>query len=157
MELEGTLRQFPLSELLSLMVSSAVTGALALSGEGESGRVWSRSGRIVHATLGMLRGVAALERMAELRDARFHFVSGEKINDESLWSDPWLALGMVLRHERLMQQLRPFIPGLSWQPVLRAEGGTNGVRLPGIVVVPASADDGGPLADEIVVVVQAEG
>lgn len=130
MELEGTLRQFALSELLSLMVSSAVTGALALSGEGESGRVWSRSGRIVHATLGMLRGVAALERMAELREARFHFVSGEKINDESLWSDPWLALGMVLRHERLMQQIRPFIPGLAWQPVLRAEGGKNGVRLP---------------------------
>ena len=30
MELEGTLRQFPLSELLSLMVSSAVTGAPGL-------------------------------------------------------------------------------------------------------------------------------
>lgn len=149
MELEGTLKQFALSELLSLMVSSAVTGALALSGENESGRIWSRSGRLVHAIFGELRGVAALERMAELREARFRFQSGVKINDESLWSDPWLALGMVLRHERLMQKLRPYISSLSWQPLLRAEGGTNGVRLPADAWPLIAAADGQRSISEI--------
>ena len=130
MELNGTLIQFPLSELLSMIGSSMVTGMLEVSGEAETGQVYTRSGQLTHACLGELRGQAALERMVELRAARFRFVGGVRHNEHTLWGDPWLTVGLVLRHERLMQRIRSSIPTMTSIPMLRVEGGAHGVKLP---------------------------
>lgn len=130
MELHGTLNQFPLSELMSLMASCTVTGALEIQGENENGQVFCRSGRMTHAQVGELRGMAALEHLIELGEASFTFNGGAKASEETLWGDPWMLIGLVIRRERLLVRIRMQIPNLHCVPQLSADGVKEGVRIP---------------------------
>jgi len=120
MQLEGTLDQFSLSELLSMMVSSSVKGVLEIGAQASIGQIFCRDGWLYHATAGEQTGVAAIRHIVKAHTAAFCFVPGIASPAETLWRDPEVLIAFIRRQEQLHAQLRPSIPSLDWVPTLLA-------------------------------------
>ena len=119
MKLEGSIRTFPLRELIDMVVYSSVTGVLNLFDQGPPGHLYFRDSVLYHVDRGAARGEEALAELFELSNATFAFVSDLTVEEESL-SD---ALGQHLQNaERTAarwRQLRPHIPHLELIPRLK--------------------------------------
>ena len=119
MKLEGSIRTFPLRELIDMVVYSSVTGVLNLFDQGPPGHLYFRDSVLYHVDRGASRGEEALAELFELSNATFAFVSDLTVEEESL-SD---ALGQHLQNAERMaarwRQLRPYIPHLDLIPRLK--------------------------------------
>lgn len=120
MELEGNIKQFPLAELVHMIVYSSVTGALEIGQGGTLGRIYSRDGRIYHASAGDATGVEAFCRLFEQTEAPFRFVAGVEAGIETLWQDPWELVVYAERRVEAWRHVRAFIPSLDCLPMLRS-------------------------------------
>jgi hypothetical protein len=129
MQLEGSTRQFPLSELIALMSESAVTGMLEIGAPDRAGRIFCHTGQVYHAEAGDQSGFDAIRAMIQADEAPFRFVSGARHNAETLWPDSLSLIGYLRRQELLQRRMRRHIPTLEWIPALRASGGGEDVRL----------------------------
>lgn len=121
MLLESTLSQFALSELLSMMVASSVTGVLEVGTPAAPiGRLFCRGGQIYHATAGELEGQAALDELITIADAPFRFIAGAQSDESSLSADSIALVELVRRRELYYKEMREHVPGFDWVPVLSA-------------------------------------
>lgn len=120
MQLEGTLDQFSMRELIEMIVYSSVTGVLEVRVGGDVGRLFFRDGLPYHADLSALVGFDALCRMFEERDAPFRFVSVGEAKVETLWGDPWDLIARAQDLASQWAQVRSHIPDLTVVPLLRS-------------------------------------
>ena len=81
-EVEGTLAQIPLADLIQLFHGNRRSGVVELvrtpdaSGPVQAGAVWLHDGNVVHASAGVqVRGEKALFRLLAWRDGRFTFTA----------------------------------------------------------------------------------
>jgi hypothetical protein len=130
MQLESTLQQFPLSEIMAMMVASLVSGGLEIGSPSRPiGRLFCRDGRLYHAVAGDRTGIAAIRRLAEERDAPFRFIAGMVCEEATLPYDSEVSVGLAKRTEQLWSQVRPYLPSLEWVPVLCENSTEEQVRL----------------------------
>jgi uncharacterized protein DUF4388 len=129
MKLEGSIRQFPLSDLISMILTNSATGVLEVGGPALIGQIFCRSGRIYHALAGEQDGVEAIRHMIEAYDVPFRFIGGVRHAAETLWPDAQMLIGFARRQEQLLRRVRPYIPSLDWVPVLCASNSRDGVRI----------------------------
>lgn len=129
MQLNGTLEQFPLRELIEMIVYSSVTGALELRlGEG-AGLLFFYDGRPYHAVAGDETGLDAVCRLFEARNTTFRFIAGHTVTDETLWLDPWEMIDRAEQQATKWQRVRPHIPNASWVPTLRSTPGADHIHI----------------------------
>lgn len=118
MQLDGTLDQFPLRELIEMVVYSSVTGVLEVRVSDEVGQIFFRDGHPYHARAGVRGGFDAVLAMFEQHHAPFRFVADSTSDGETLWMDPWELIERGELQARLWAQVRPHIPNLTWVPSL---------------------------------------
>jgi hypothetical protein len=99
MQLEGSLEQFPLRELIEMAVYSSVSGVLEVQVGPDAGRIFFRDGLPQHAELSGLHGVDAIGRMFAERNAPFRFVADSTPVTPTLWMDPWEIIELA-EHQR---------------------------------------------------------
>lgn len=128
MQLEGSTRQFPLSELIALIDERSMTGMLEIGAPEVLGRIFCRAGQLYHAEAGDATGFDALRRLIQA-DAPFHFVLGARHNGETLWPDTRSLIGHIRQQELLHRRMSCYIPTLESIPTLRATSGDAAVRL----------------------------
>jgi hypothetical protein len=126
MELEGSFNIFPLSELITMIAGSSVTGVLEV-GVHQEGRLFSRDGRPYHASYADLVGVDAVSRLFELKDAPFRFVAGISCNEKTIHFDAWDLVAIAERQAQLVAYVRKYIPSMEWVPTLCDSG--NGAQI----------------------------
>ncbi len=138
MKLEGSIRQFPLSDLISMILANSATGVLEVGAPTLVGQIFCRSGHVYHALAGEQDGVEAVRHMIEAYDAPFRFIADVRHAAETLWPDAQMLIGFARRQEQMLRRVRPYIPSLEWVPVLCAPNGHEGVRL-SVAIWPALA------------------
>lgn len=124
MELEGQLHIFPLRELIEMIRLSSVRGLLEIQAEDLHARLYFYDGQPVHATVGVLEGLAAVGRMFEFSEGNFWFDRHAVCEQVTLWLD---ADDLIARGQQLARQwlpLRQDITSLDLVPTL-VDGNTN--------------------------------
>ena len=68
----GVLRKIGLEDILQMECLSRHTSLLEVTARGESGRIYIKSGKLIHAEFGSTLGEEALNRLLALRGGEFH-------------------------------------------------------------------------------------
>ncbi|KAB8142134.1 DUF4388 domain-containing protein [Chloroflexia bacterium SDU3-3] len=147
MQLESTLAQFPLPELLAMIAGSSVTGCLEI-GEAAPGRLYFRDGKPYHAATDTDTGVAAFCQLFLKGDAPFRFTAGTAIREESLWQSADELIAFAQKNERSWKRVQRMIPSFDLVPVL-TQPSANAVRLQDTSWGVLSAIDGHRSINEI--------
>ena len=142
MQLEGSLDQFHLRELIEMIVYSSVTGVLEVRLGDEVGQLFFHDGLPYHAEAGERAGFDAVCAMFQEHDAPFRFVAGVACEAKTLWLDPWDLIERAEHEAEVWLRLRPRIPSLSWVPALCSTAGTEQVHIGEGVWPVLSAVDG---------------
>lgn len=121
MQLESTLAQFPLPELITMIIGSSVTGCLEI-GEVANGRMYFRDGRLYHAASDEHTGLAAICQFFTMTDTPFRFTAGVAAHDETLWQDAWDVIEVAQQYAATWQRVRRYVPSFTAIPVLVASG-----------------------------------
>lgn len=119
MQLEGSLSQFPLRELIEMAVYSSVSGVLEVQVGNDVGRIFFRDGLPQHAELAELQGVDAIGRMFAEQDAPFRFRADSKPVTPTLWMDPWEIIELAEHQAQTWIRVRPYVPVLDAIPTLQ--------------------------------------
>lgn len=129
MQLDGTLDQFPLRELIEMVVYSSVTGVLEVRVGEAVGQLFFRDGRPYHAEAGELSAFDAVQVMFEQRDTPFRFVADTTSERETLWLDPWELIERGETQARQWAEVRPLIPSLAWIPSLCSTASSEHIHI----------------------------
>jgi hypothetical protein len=129
MKLEGSIRQFPLSDLITMLFTSSATGVLEVGAPALIGQIFCRSGRAYHALAGEQDGVEAIRQLLQASDAPFRFIADVRHATETLWPDAQTLISFARRQEQMLRRVRPYIPSLEWVPVLCASNSREDVRI----------------------------
>src|SRR5262245_38836038 len=128
-QLDGTLDQFPLRELIEMIVYSSVTGVLEVRVTDEVAQLFFRDGRPYHAAAGERAGLDAIVTMFGDRKARFRFVADTESPAETIWHDPLELIEQGEEQARLWAIVRPRIPNLNAIPALRTTPETDQIHI----------------------------
>jgi hypothetical protein len=118
-QLEGSLDQFPLRELIEMAVYSSVSGVLEVQVGPDAGRIFFRDGLPQHAELSGLHGVDAIGRMFAERNARFRFVADSTPVTPTLWMDPWEIIELAEHQAQTWSTVRDYVPVPQMVPILQ--------------------------------------
>lgn len=129
MELDGNLSQFPLGELIEMIVYSSVTGVLEVRLSSDVGQIFFRDGRPYHAAAAGHSGIEAVVAMFEVRQAPFRFVADTESQQETLWQDPLDMIEYAQEQARLWAAVRPRIPSMDLVPALRSAPPAGQIRI----------------------------
>jgi uncharacterized protein DUF4388 len=129
LQLKGTLDQFPLRELIEMIVYSSVTGVLELRLGDQVGGLFFYDGRPYHAAASGETGLDAVGRLFEMPSAMFQFIAGHTVTNETLWLDPWEMIERAERQAVQWQRVRPHIPSVAWVPALRSNTGAEHIHI----------------------------
>ncbi len=119
MQLEGSLSQFSLRELIEMAVYSSVSGVLEVQISDDVGRIFFRDGLPQHVELSGLQGVDAIGRMFAEHDAPFRFIADSKLVTPTLWMDPWEIIELAEHQAQTWATVRPYVPALGAIPALQ--------------------------------------
>lgn len=142
MQLEGSLTQFSLRELIEMVVYSSVAGVIEVRVGDQIGQIFFRDGLPYHALVGEMAGVDAVCRIFEERDALFRFLAGPECFENTLWMDPWELIEHAERQAQLWSSVRPHIPSLDLIPSLRGNTGAEQIHISEATWPVLSAIDG---------------
>lgn len=129
MQLEGTLDQFPLDELIELAVGTMVTGVIEIGSGGTLGAIFCRDGRLYHVST---RNHASFDALCELfaeHSAPFRFVSGITSDTITLWHDPYILVSQAKEQAQRWQQVREYIHDLNLVPILLDKSARASVQI----------------------------
>lgn len=119
---QGSLEEVKLPDVIQLMSVSAKTGCFILEQKAEVGRIYLKSGRIVHATLGDVSGEDAIYTMAVWDHGNFQFKLGETSSRHSISKRNTNLLMEVARKLDEWRVLSRKVPSLDLIPELESLG-----------------------------------
>lgn len=117
MQLESTLAQFPLPELITMIIGSSVTGCLTI-GEVARGGMFFRDGKLYHADSGAHTGVAAMCEFFTYGSAPFRFTAGVGSDQSTIWQDAWDLIEFAQHYAETWARVQRFIPNFETIPTL---------------------------------------
>jgi hypothetical protein len=141
-ELEGTIGEFSLRELIEMIVYSSVTGVLEVGDGDSAGHIFFRDGLPYDASAAGLTGFDAAALLFESQGVAFRFEADTVSQAETLWMDPLELIERCEERARVWAQLRPYIPGLEWIPALRANSVADQVHISEVTWPVLSSVDG---------------
>ncbi len=119
---QGSLEEVKLPDVIQLMSVSAKTGCFILEQKSEVGRIYLKSGQIVHATLGDVSGEEAIYSMAIWDHGNFQFKLGETSTQQSIRKRNTNLLMEVARKLDEWRVLSKKVPSLDLIPELESLG-----------------------------------
>lgn len=128
MQLESTLAQFPLPELITMIIGSSVTGCLEI-GEVARGGMFFRDGKLYHAETGTHSGVAAVCQFFTYGDVPFRFTAGVTAEESTIWQDAWDLIEFAKHYAETWLRVQRLIPSFEAVPVL-TQASTATVLIP---------------------------
>lgn len=94
MELRGSLRNFPLPDIIQLVGMGRRSGVLAITlGGGERASIFFNSGEMIHAEFRKEEGAGVIYSLFKLQDGNFQFTSGVQSPKRSIDQD-WMTIVM---------------------------------------------------------------
>jgi len=124
-EIEGTLSQLPISDLLQVLALNKRSGRLNVARAGEAGELYVGDGRPLNARVGAVEGDKALFRLLSWTEGTFSFVPGVPTANVRIQRGMEDALieGMRQADEvaRLLPSLPPRIATLQLVPELKSQ------------------------------------
>jgi CheY-like chemotaxis protein len=109
-EIEGSLGQISLVDLLQIFNLNRKTGLLEVKAEGLEGAVYVHDGGVVHASTGRHRGEKALFRMLQWHDGSFAFIPEQVTGDLNIRRSTDMLLLEGARQADELAQLREQLP-----------------------------------------------
>ncbi len=109
-EIEGSLEQISLVDLLQIFNLNRKTGLLELKAGEYEGRIYVHDGGVVHAGTGRHRGEKALFRMLQWRDGSFAFIPEQVTGDLNIRRGTDMLLLEGARQADELAQLRGQLP-----------------------------------------------
>jgi hypothetical protein len=123
-EIEGSLSQISLVDLLQIFNLNRKNGLLELKTNGTDGRIFIQEGRVVHASIGKHRGEKAIFRLLEWREGSFAFIPEQVTGDLNIRRGTDVLLLDGARQADEMGRLRSELPAenvrLALVPELKA-------------------------------------
>ncbi|NOZ92992.1 MAG: DUF4388 domain-containing protein [Dictyoglomi bacterium] len=106
MPLEGSLKEFNLFEVLSLLKVAGKTGKLVVNlSNGKSGEIYILDGKPIHAVFGNNMGEDALLKMVKERDGTFLFTLGAVTTEKTIMTDTEELISRIEEKEKELQTL----------------------------------------------------
>ena len=126
-ELQGSIRQFSVPDVVQFLCGHSKTGKLALAYADSRGSIFFEGGRVVHAELGPRDGEDAFFELMSRIEGSFEFVPGEKSLKKSVRQHTTILLLEGARRSDERELLEEQIPDNSLVPefVLPEEGQTG--------------------------------
>ena len=129
MAFQGSLKELPLPDIIQLVSVSGKTGVFTLSRNGDSsGEIYLRSGHIVHAHVGDLKGEEAVYELAIWPEGEFVFTPGQETALTTIQKSNTNLL-MEARRIDEWQVLAKRIPSTRLVPVFTNQAATTSVSL----------------------------
>jgi hypothetical protein len=75
-ELQGSIRQFSLADIVQFLTAASKTGKLALALEADRGAIFFENGAVIHAELGAREGEEAFFDLVRRKEGSFEFLPG---------------------------------------------------------------------------------
>jgi hypothetical protein len=93
-ELKGSLKNFPLPDIIQLIGMGRRSGVLAVtSDEDDKASIYFDGGEMIHAEYGALEGAQVIYQLFKKQDGSFQFASGESSPKRSIHAD-WMSIIM---------------------------------------------------------------
>jgi DNA-directed RNA polymerase subunit F len=92
-ELRGSLKNFPLPDIIQLIGMGRRTGVLAVVTGSDQASIWFDSGDMIHAEYGALEGAKVIYQLFRKQDGSFQFTSGAPAPRRSITAD-WMSIVM---------------------------------------------------------------
>ncbi|GEM_PF-2780819 len=106
MPLEGSLKEFNLFEVLSLLKVAGKTGKLVVNlSNGKSGEIYILDGKPIHAIFGNNIGEDALLKMVKEKDGTFLFTLGAVTTEKTIMTDTEELISRIEEKEKELQNL----------------------------------------------------
>ncbi len=106
MPLEGSLKEFSLFEVLSLLKVAGKTGKLKVTSRDDRyGEIYLMEGKPVHAVFGKVIGEDALQKMIKLRDGYFNFTVGPITSERTITMDTEELINVLEQREKELKGL----------------------------------------------------
>ncbi len=106
MPLEGSLKEFNLFEVLSLLKVAGKTGKLVITLEnGKNGEIYILDGKPIHAIFGNNIGEDALLKMVKERNGTFLFTLGAVTTERTIMTDTEELISRIEEKEKELQEL----------------------------------------------------
>lgn len=127
MAFQGSLKELPLPDIIQLVSVSGKTGAFTLKSEGTTGRIYLRSGQIVHADVGKLSGEEAVYELAIWTEGDFVFTPGKEVQETTIQKSNTNLLMEAARRIDEWQVLSKRIPSTDMVPAFTNQVATTSV------------------------------
>jgi hypothetical protein len=82
--LSGSLSQMSLVDVIKFLISGKQTGELDLERAKENGKIYLRTGKIIHANCGLLSGEEAVFELLKWKEGNFNFNPDEGTNESTI-------------------------------------------------------------------------
>jgi len=132
MALNGPLQEFPLNDIISLVELGKQTGAAEIrSSDGRSiiGRIYFRSGSIIHAEMGGMPAEEALFTMFTLTEGHFEFINNELPPREEIKRNNAILIMTGINRADEYKKIKEIVPSMDLIPLLAGELGPTNINL----------------------------
>src|SRR5215470_7222990 len=119
MSFQGSIQELPVPDIIQLVSVSGKTGMFMLIRGTERGYIYLRSGKIVHAELGSIRGEEAVYALAIWSTGDFQFTPGNYTDATTIDKTNTSLLMEAARRLDEWKVLARKIPGVDYIPVLK--------------------------------------
>jgi hypothetical protein len=119
MSFQGSLQELPVPDIIQLVSVSGKTGMFTLTRGGETGHIFLRDGRIVHAELGQTSGEEAVYALAIWSTGEFQFTPGRETDILSIDRTNTSLLMEAARRLDEWKVLSRKVPAVDSVPVLK--------------------------------------
>ncbi|MEI7553746.1 DUF4388 domain-containing protein [Candidatus Chlorohelix sp.] len=122
MALEGSLREFPVTDIIQMVSLTKQTGAaeikVAYRGQPTVGRIYFRGGNVVFAELDNLPSMEALLSFFSIDDGEFRFITGEPAPREEIHSSSEMLMMQGIKRSDEVKLIRQVLPSDAIVPRL---------------------------------------
>ncbi len=133
MALNGPLHEFPLNDIISLVELGKQSGAAqinsVMNGRPVTGRIYFRTGSVVHAELSDLSAEEALFTMFTFTDGHFEFLNGEQPTREDIKRNNAFLIMMGINRSDELKKIKEIVPSTDLVPLLADNIKSNQVNL----------------------------
>jgi hypothetical protein len=141
----GNISEFPLESLLQGLMTAKKSGALHIETP-IPGRIYLKMGALIHAEIGDLRGMEAIELVAGIKAAQFHFEAEEQVQPQTIDSSLETQYSITQQFEQWKHIQLP----TDWATVLKAKKTQQKAQLTPMEIALFAAAENRSLMDTLV-------
>ncbi len=117
MDLEAKIGPFLPEEIFEFIIKSTRTGSLVVGTDKNSGKIFFKDGKPVHAIMNNKEGIEALYDILTIREGNIGFIADEKANNQTIKIEGDDIKGQIERRKKALVELKEKLPSFDTVPV----------------------------------------